>query len=122
MVINPDKKQKEVERVYIAPNFRPFLALTLKEDTDVEDEFEIASEDGKKRKKVQQTIKGNVFTTEIVYEQEMENGGSMREESKITYVLNYGTRLIWEDGDGYIATTNAFQTMEEIEEVIDTIK
>lgn len=115
MEIDKNKKQTKIERVFLAPNLRPFLALTIKEDTDIEDEFELVSEDGTKRKKVQQTIKGGIFTTEIVYEQEMDFG-SMREESKITYVLPMGFRLIWEDGEGYMATKNGFKTLEEIKE------
>lgn len=121
MEINKDKKQKTIERVFIAPEVRPFLALTIKEDTDVEDEFEIASEDGKQRKKVQQTIKGGVFTTEIVYEQELEEG-SMREESKVTYILPMGFRLVWEEGEGYIATKNNFQTLDEIKEIYKLVE
>ena len=122
MEINKDKKQKELERYFLAPSLRPFLGVTIKEDTDIEDEFELASEDGLQRKKVQQTIKGRVFTTEIVYEQNIDDGVAMREESKITYVLPVGTRLIWIEGEGYTATNENFQTLEEIEGVMELLK
>lgn len=114
MEINKNKKQKNLERVFMAPNLRPFLCLTVKEDTDVEDEFEVSSEDGLQRKRVQQTIHGRVFTTEIVHEQKIDEENSMREEAKITYVLAEGTRLIWNEGDGYIVTQEGFKTIDEI--------
>lgn len=122
MEIDKNKKQKNLERVFVAPNLRPFLCLTVDEDTDVEDEFEITSDDGLQRKKVQQTIHGRVFTTEIVHEEMIDELTSMREESKITYVLPVGSRLVWNEGDGYVATTNGFQTIEEIRESLDTIE
>ena len=122
MKIDKNKKQKELERVFLAPTLRPFLCLTVKDDTDVEDEFEIENEEKTARKKVQQTIHGRVFTTEIVTEQELGEDTSMREESKITYVLPIGTRLVWEEGEGYIATENKFQTIEEIEENYNLLK
>jgi hypothetical protein len=116
MEINKEKKQKELERYFLAPSLRPFLGVTIKEDTDIEDEFELASEDGLQRKKVQQTIKGRVFTTETVYEQDLDEETSMREEGKIVYVLPLGTRLIWEPNVGYIVPKEAFHTLEEIKE------
>lgn len=122
MEINKDKKQKELERYFLVPSLRPFLGVTIKEDTDIEDEFELQSEDGTQRKKVQQTIKGQVFTTEAVYEQIVDEETSMREECKTTYVLPLGTRLIWEDGQGYIATKEKFGTIEEIEENYKLLK
>lgn len=122
MKIDKNKKQKKLERVFMAPNLTPFLCLTIAEDTDVEDEFEIASEDGTQRKKVQQTIHGRVFTTEIVYEQTIDEFDSMREESKITYVLDIGTRLIWNEGDGYIVTKEGFKTIDEIRKDLDFLE
>ena len=122
MEIDKNKKQKKLERVFIAPNLRPFLCLTIEEDTDVEDEFEISSDDGLQRKRVQQTIHGRVFTTEIVHEQTIDEFDSMREESKITYVLDIGTRLIWNEGDGYIVTKEGFKTIDEIKEDLNFIE
>lgn len=122
MEINKDKKQKELERYFMAPSLRPFLGVTVKEDTDIEDEFELASDDGTQRKKIQQTIKGRVFTTEIVYEQKVDEETSMREESKITYIVPVGTRLIWEPNQGYIAPQEPFLTLEEIEENYKIVK
>lgn len=122
MKINKDKKQKNLERVFIAPNYRPFLCLTIKEDTDVEDEFALESEDGMQKKIVQQTIHGRAFTTEIVHEQKISEEASMREESKITYVLPIGTRLIWNEGDGYIVAQEGFKTIDEIREDLKNIE
>lgn len=122
MEINKDKKQKDCMKVYQKFIPKPFLCLEIKEDTDVEDEFELESADKTQKKKVQQTIKGRVFTTEIVYEQNIDDGVAMREESKITYVLPVGTRLIWIEGEGYTATNENFQTLEEIEEVMKLLK
>ncbi len=122
MEIDKNKKQKKLERVFVAPSLRPFLCLTIEEDTDVEDEFEITSDDGTQRKKVQQTVHGRVFTTEITHEESIDELTSMREESKITYVLPLGTRLIWNEGDGYIVTREGFQTLEEIKEILNTLE
>lgn len=116
MKIDKNKQQKELERYFMAPTLRPFLGLTIKEDTDVEDEFAVKNEDSSKMKTVQQTIHGQVFTTEVIYEEKNEDGTSMREESKITYVLPIGSRLIWEENIGYVANKENFQTLEEIEE------
>ena len=122
MEIDKKKKQKKLERVFVAPSLRPFLCLTIEEDTDVEDEFEITSDDGTQRKKVQQTVHGRVFTTEITHEESIDELTSMREESKITYVLPLGTRLIWNEGDGYIVTREGFQTLEEIKGILNTLE
>lgn len=120
MEIDKNKQQKELERVFLAPSVRPFLCLTVKENTDVEDEFEII--EGENKRKIQQTIHGNVFTTEIYHFQEIDDGTTMTEQSTIIYTLPYGTRLIWEEGQGYIPTKEKFQTLEEIEEVYSLLK
>lgn len=128
MKINKDKKQKKLETVYLAPNFRPFLALTITEDTDIEDEFAMKSEDTSQIKTVQQSIKADpethtaVFITEIKYEQQIDVMRAMREESTITYVLPIGTILVWEEGTGYIVAEEGFQKLEEIEESIKCLK
>ena len=128
MKIDKNKKQKVLERKYLAPNFRPFLALTIAENTDIEDEFALESEDKTQKKTVQQSIKIDekknvaVFITEIVYEQQIDEARAMREESKVTYVLPIGTTLIWEEGTGYIVAEEGFQSLEEIEESIKCLK
>jgi hypothetical protein len=128
MKINKNKKQKKLERMFLTPNWRPFLALTITENTDIEDEFAVNSEDGTQSKIVQQTIKidkrtgAAIFTTEIKYEQKIDDLRAMREESKITYVLPIGTVLIWEEGTGYIVAEQGFQSLEEIEESIKYLK
>lgn len=128
MEINKDKKQKVLERKFLAPNWRPFLALTIAENTDVEDEFAVTSEDKTQTKIVQQTIKIDpktnmgVFITEIKYEQKIDDVRAMREESKITYILPIGTILVWEEGTGYMVAEEGFQSLEEIEADIKNLK
>lgn len=128
MKIDKNKQQKKLERRFLAPNFRPFLALTIAENTDIEDEFAVESEDGLKKKIVQQTIKVDketgkaTFVTEIKYEQQIDEEKAMREDSRITYILPIGTILIWEEGTGYIVAEEGFQTLEEIEESINLLK
>lgn len=128
MEIDKNKKQKKLERKFIVPNLRPFLALTIVENTDVEDEFAVQSEDGTQKKIVQQKIKTDpetkiaTFITEIKYEQKIDELHAMREESTITYLLPVGTVLIWEENEGYMATEQGFQSLEEIEEDIKLLK
>lgn len=116
MEINKEKKQKESKKYFLAPSLRPFMGLEIEEETDIEDEFELSSDDGMARKRIQQTIKGRVFTTEVVYEETVDEQTSMREEIKTIYVLPIGARLIWEPNVGYIVPKEGFQTIEEIKE------
>lgn len=128
MKIDKNKKQKKLERKFLMPNFRPFLALTIVEDTDIEDEFSAESEDGTQKKIVQQKIKTDketgmaTFVTELKYEQQIDENKGMREDSTITYILPIGTVLIWEEGTGYIVAEQGFQSLEEIEESIKLLK
>lgn len=128
MKIDKNKKQKKLERRFLAPNWRPFLALTITENTDIEDEFALVSEDKTQKKTVQQSIKIDkrknvaVFITELTYEQQIDSERAMREESTVTYVLPIGTVLIWEEGTGYIVAEEGFQSLEEIEESINLLK
>lgn len=128
MKIDKNKKQKKLERRFLAPNLRPFLSLTIEEDTDVEDEFSLNSEDDTQKKIVQQSIKANkedgvaTFVTEIHYEQQIEGDKAMREDSTITYILPIGTVLIWEEGTGYLVAEQGFQTLEEMQETINLLK
>lgn len=128
MKIDKNKKQKKLERVFLTPTLRPFLALTIVENTDIEDEFAVQSDDGTQNKIVQQTIKADketgmaTFVTEIKYEQQIDENKGMREESRITYLLPIGTMLIWEENTGYIVAEQGFQTLEEIEESIKLLK
>ena len=128
MKVDKNKQQKKLERKFLAPSWRPFLALTIAENTDVEDEFAVKSEDGLQTKIVQQSIKIDpktnkaVFITEIKYEQKIDDYRAMREESKITYILPIGTILIWEENTGYIVAEEGFQSLEEIEADIKSLK
>lgn len=120
MEIKKDKKQKELERLFIAPNYTAVLGLTVKKDTDVEDEFE--KEDEVSKITVKQTIHGTTFKTEKTLETTLKDGEKMKEVSNIEIELKEGTRLIWLDGKGYILPGEKFQTMQEIREDIDCLK
>ena len=120
MEINKDKKQKEVERFFVAPNYTAVLGLTVKKDTDVEDEFEKVDE--KSKMTVKQTIHGTNFKTEKVLETILQNGEKMKEVTSIELDLNEGTRLVWLEGKGYILPNEKFQTMKEIRKDIEYLK
>ncbi len=120
MEINKDKKQKELERFFVAPNYTAVLGLTVKKDTDVEDEFEKVDE--KSKMTVKQTIHGTNFKTEKVLETILQNGEKMKEVTSIELDLNEGTRLVWLEGKGYILPNEKFQTMKEIRKDIEYLK
>lgn len=120
MEINKDKKQKELERLFIAPNYTAVLGLTVKKDTDVEDEFEKSDEVSKMT--VKQTIHGTTFKTEKTLETILKDGEKMKEVTSIEIELKEGTRLIWLDGKGYVLPNEKFQTMQEIREDLECLK
>ncbi|MFG6319601.1 MAG: hypothetical protein K1W33_07110 [Clostridia bacterium] len=120
MKINKDKKQKKLERFFITPNYTAVLGLTVKKNTDIEDEFEKSDEVSKMT--VKQTIHGTKFKTEKILETTLQNGEKMKEITNIELDLNEGTRLIWLDGKGYVLPNENFQTMEEIRRDIEYLK
>lgn len=120
MEIDKNKKQKKLERMFMIPNYTPVLALTVKNDTDIEDEEIVEDERGKKT--VKQKIKGTKFITETEMETVINNGIKMKEKSLLELDLAEGTRLIWLEGKGYILPSEQFGTIEEIEENYNYLK
>jgi hypothetical protein len=106
-------KQTKVERFIVEPNITPIFGVTVKKDTDIEDWTE--------DKKIHQTIKDLVITTEET--DERKNGDieiSIKSVMKIK--VPEGTRLIWTEGSGYILpTTQRLMTRKEIKEDLDNL-
>lgn len=107
------KPQDHVERYMMKPHYYQFLGLTVNKDTDVDD----ITEDGR----VHQTIKGTKFITEIKDERE-HDGAKIKEYSKLEIDLKEGTRLIWQDGQGYILPDFEPRTVEEVKEDLGYLK
>lgn len=112
-VFKGKKPQNHVERYMIKPQYYQFLGLTVKKDTDVDD----VTEDGR----IHQTIKGTKFITEINDERE-HNGAKIKEYSKLEIDLPEGTRLLWQDGQGYILPDFEPKTVNEIKEDLECLK
>ena len=113
MIFKGKKPQKHVERYMIKPQYYQFLGVTVKNDTDIDD----VTEDGR----VHQTIKGTKFITEINNERE-HNGAKIKEYSKLEIDLQEGTRLLWQDRQGYILPDFEPKTVEEIKEDLECLK
>ena len=120
MEIDKTKQQKKLERFFMAPNYTPVLGVTVKKDTDIEDE-EI-KEDENSKLTVKQKIKGLKFMTETTLETTLKNGEKMKEHSTVELELNEGTRLVWFEGRGYILPEESFQTIKEIRKDLDYLK
>lgn len=120
MEIDKNKKQKKLERFFIAPNYTSVLGLTVNENTDIEDE-EI-KEDEVSKLTIKQKIKGLNFITETILETTLKNGEKMKEESKVELDLKEGTRLVWLEGKGYILPGEKFQTLNEIRQDLEYLK
>jgi hypothetical protein len=120
MKINKEKQQKNLERFFMAPNFTPVLGLTVRKDTDVEDEE--VKQDEVSTMTIKQKIKGLKFKTETTLTTTLKNGEKMKEKSCVELELNEGTRLIWLEGKGYILPGENFQTLKEIKEDIEYLK
>lgn len=106
------KPQEKVERYMIKPQYYQFLGLTVNKDTDVDD----VTEDGR----VHQTIKGTKFITEVKDERE-HNGAKIKEYSKLEIELKEGTRLIWQDGQGYILPDFEPKSVEEVKDDLECL-
>ena len=107
MEIDKTKQQKKLERFFMAPNYTPVLGVTVKKDTDIEDE-EI-KEDENSKLTVKQKIKGLKFMTETTLETTLKNGEKMKEHSTV-------------EGRGYILPEESFQTIKEIRKDLDYLK
>ena len=105
------KPQEKIEYYFMRPQYRPILGVTVTKDTDIDD----VTEDGK----VHQTIKDLIFTTKIKKSVESDENGeddylSITEDTTLTVKLKEGTRLIWQEGSGYILPQSEFLTLKEI--------
>lgn len=120
MKIDKSKKQKELERFFVAPNYTCVLGVIVKADTDIEDEE--VKEDEVSKLTVKQKIKGLKFTTETILETTLKNGEKMKEHSTVELELKAGARLVWLEGKGYILPNEKFQTMSEIRQDLEYLK
>lgn len=120
MEIDKTKQQKKLERFFMMPNMTPVLGVTIRKDTDIEDEDEVKDEVS--RKTIKQKIKGTHFITETTLETTLENGEKMKESSILEVDLNEGERLIYLPGKGYILAQEPFATIDEIVENYNYLK
>lgn len=120
MKIDKSKQQKDLERFFMAPNYTPVLGVTVKPDTDIEDETEVIDEMSKKM--VKQKIKGLLLIIEEDMETVLQTGERIKSYARREIELKEGTRLIWLEGKGYVLPNEKFQTIEEIREDIDCLK
>ena len=91
--IKGKKPQDKIERFLIKPHYSPFFGVTVTKDTDIDD----IESDGE----IHQTIKDLTLTTEIHKIHKVEDF-EYREDSVVSVKLKEGTRLIWQEGQGYI--------------------
>lgn len=120
MKIDKSKQQKDLESFFMAPNYTPVLGVTVKPDTDIEDETEVTDEMSKKT--VKQKIKGLLLIIEEDMETVLQTGERIKSYAKREIELKESTRLIWLEGKGYVLPNEKFQTIEEIREDIDCLK
>lgn len=104
---NPQGKTTPVETFVIAPNYQPYLGVTVTKDTDIDD----ITEDGT----IHQIIKGTKFITEINRESEQDNV-KIKEETKLDIDLQEGMILVYSPGEGYIIPSVPVKTLNEIRE------
>ncbi len=101
------KPQEKIERFLVKPRYAPIFGVTVTKDTDIDD-IECNGE-------IHQTIKNLVLTTEI-NKKIKNNEYEFEEVSKVTMKLKEGTRLIWQEGQGYILPSVDLTTRKEIVE------
>lgn len=106
------KKQEKIERFIIEPNLAPLFGVTVTKDTEIEDWTD--------DKKVHQTIKDLVLTTEVKDNFE-KNGTKIKEDSKLTIELREGQRLLWTQSEGYILPVQRLMTRDEIKEELKNL-
>lgn len=101
------------ELFIIQPSLKQYYGRTVTKEM----EFDEKTID----KKVHQTLKDLVLTTEIVNEQEYE-GITSKEESKLTQELPEGTVLIWDEQHGYIIPNHPMYKLRDLEAEIKQVK
>lgn len=118
MKIDKNKKQKEITRFMVKPQYGQYLGLIINKDTHVEDEEIVDEKDYKAV--IQQKIKGLEFITETRVKNTM-NGTETTVETKIVSKLKEGQLLIWYPGKGYVVPSAEFETVKEIKENLDIL-
>lgn len=118
MKIDRSKKQKEVTRYMVKPQYGQYLGLVVRKETDIEDE-EIVDEENYKAT-IQQKIKGLEFTTETRVENTMNETETVI-ETRIVSKLKEGQLLIWYPGKGYVVPSTEFETVNEIKENLEIL-
>lgn len=111
--IRPQGTVTPVETFVVAPNYQPFLGVTITKDTDIDD----ITEDGT----VHQIIKGTEFITEIKRKIE-QDGIPIEEEDNIKMTLKEGTILVYSPGEGYIIPSVPVKTLNQIREDLELLK
>lgn len=111
--IRPQGTVTPVETFVVAPNYQPYLGVTITKDTDIDD----ITEDGT----VHQIIKGTEFITEIKRKIE-QDGIPIEEEDNIKMTLKEGTILVYSPGEGYIIPSVPVKTLNQIREDLELLK
>lgn len=111
--IRPQGTVTPVETFVVAPNYQPYLGVTVTKDTDIDD----ITEDGT----IHQTIKGTEFITEIKRKIE-QDGIPIEEEDNIKMTLKEGTILVYSPGEGYIIPSVPVKTLNQIREDLELLK
>ena len=101
------------ELFIIKPNLRQFYGRTVTKET----KFDEKTEDGE----VHQTLENLILTTEINKESEFDGIKSM-EYSKLIQELKEGTKLIWDEKEGYIIPNVPVYKLKDLEEEIKDVK
>lgn len=110
--IRGKKPQEKIERFLLKPCYSPIFGVTVTKDTDIDD-IECDGE-------IHQTIKDLTLTTEI-HKQIKNEEYEFEEESKVTIKLKEGTRLIWQEGQGYILPSVPVTTRKDIREELEAL-
>ena len=103
----------ENELFTIRPSLRQYYGRTIKKDTEFDEYTE--------GKKVHQTLKNLLLTTEIKRETEFE-GVKSTEHSVLTQELPEGIVLIWNETEGYIIPNREMYKLDDLKEEIKQIE
>jgi hypothetical protein len=111
--IRPQGTVTPVETFVVAPNYQPYLGVTVTKDTDIDD----ITEDGT----IHQTIKGTKFITEITRETD-KNDIKIKENTKLDIDLPEGTILVYSPGEGYIIPSVPVKTLDQVRQDLELLK
>ena len=111
------KKQEKVERFIISPSTHLFFGVTVKKDTDIEDEIVLPNGKGT----IHQIIKNLVLTT-IIKKKTNEYGIETVENSKLVQKLLENFILVWGEDTGYVIPPYRMKDVKEAIEDLEAIK